>query len=98
MLGRARSLSLLLLAVGGGLAAAGCGHTVTEGDCAQIQKNMREAWDAEAKKAAPDGPGGEKASAVVKAEGERLAADWTAECRKDLVNRRVDPAQMSCLF
>jgi hypothetical protein len=81
------------------IAAAGCGRTVTVDDCAHIKDNMREAWTAEAKKAAPtDAAGSEKAAAVIKAEGEKLATDWTDECKKDLMGRRVEPKEMACLL
>jgi hypothetical protein len=86
-------------------AAAGCGRTVNEDDCVKIRDNMRDAWAAEAKKAAPADTAGpdaaartEKASAVVKSEGERLATDWMTECRKDLIGRRAEPKEMDCLL
>jgi hypothetical protein len=86
-------------------AAAGCGRSVTEDDCVKIKDNMREAWAAEAKKAAPADTAGpeaaarnEKASAVVKSEGDRLVNDWMAECRKDLIGRRAEPKEMDCLL
>ena len=75
---------------------AGCGRTVTEADCTQIKDNMRAAWTAEAKKAAPEGA--DKASAVVRSEGERLVGDWMAECKKELMGRRVEPKEMDCLL
>jgi hypothetical protein len=81
------------------LLVASCGRTVTEEDCTHIKDNMRAAWDAECKKATPaDGAGAEKAAAVVKAEGERLASDWMAECKKELMGRRVEPKEMDCLL
>lgn len=81
-----------------GLLAAGCGRTVSADDCLKIRENMHEAWVSESKKGATDGPGAEKASAVVKAEGEKLAGDWMAECKKELMGRRVDPKEMDCLL
>jgi hypothetical protein len=89
------------------VAAAGCGRTVTEDDCVKIKDNMRDAWAAEAKKAAPADTAGadkasaavnEKASAVVKSEGERLSTDWMTECRKDLIGRRAESKEMDCLL
>ena len=81
------------------VATAGCARTVTVDDCAHVKDNMREAWTAEAKKAAPaDGPTAEKAAAVVKAEGEKLANDWMGECKKELMGRRVEPKEMDCLL
>ncbi len=88
-----------------GLLLSGCGRTVTEDDCVKIKDNMRAAWDAEsnkavaeAKKGAGDGAGPEKAAAVIKAEGEKLTADWMAECKKELMGRRVEPREMDCLL
>jgi hypothetical protein len=84
--------------VAAGLLLAGCGRTVTEADCTRIKDNMREAWAAESKKAAPDGAANEKAAAVMKAEGEKLANDWMVECKKELMGRRVEPKELDCLF
>ena len=81
------------------VATAGCGRTVTDDDCARIKDNMREAWAAEAKKATPtEGPAADKASAVVKTEGEKLVNDWMGECKKELVGRRVEAKEMDCLL
>src|SRR5271166_545197 len=81
------------------VALAGCGRTVTEDDCTRVKDNMREAWSAEAKKATPADPAGaEKASAVVRAEGERLVTDWMTECKNELMGRRVEPKEMDCLL
>ena len=80
-----------------GLAALGCGKTITEDDCKKITDNMREVWAAEAKKAAPS-EGADKATGVIRSEGDKLTADWTAECKKELVGRRVDPKEMDCLL
>jgi hypothetical protein len=92
-----RPLALLCLAVLPAL--AGCGRTVSEDDCTHIRDNMRAAWTAEAKKAAPtDGAIADKAAAVVRSEGDKLVSDWMAECKKELMGRRVDPKEMDCLF
>ena len=80
------------------LLLSGCGRTVTADDCNKIKDNMREAWAAESKKAATDGPGSDKAAAVVKTEGEKLTVDWMSECKKELMGRRVDPKEMDCLL
>lgn len=77
---------------------AGCGRTVTEDDCNKIKDNMREAWATESKKASTDGPGAEKAAGVIRTEGEKLTVDWMAECKKELMGRRVDPKEMDCLL
>jgi hypothetical protein len=88
--------ALLILLAGAGL---GCGRTVTEDDCVKIRDNMREAWTAESKKAAPaDSAGVEKAQGVIKAEGEKLTTDWMAECKKELQGRRVEPREIDCLL
>jgi hypothetical protein len=79
--------------------AIGCGKTITDDDCKKITDNMREVWAAEAKKAAPaDGAGTEKAAGVIRTEGDKLTADWSAECKKELLGRRVDPKEMDCLL
>lgn len=88
-----------LVIVGLAGALSGCGRTVTEDDCRKIADNMREAWAAEAKNAAPpDGLGAEKASGVIKAEGDRLVSDWSVECKKELMGHRVDPREIDCLL
>ena len=88
-----RALPLLLLLA----AVPACGRTVSEGDCTQIRDNMRAAWSSEAKKAVPEA-GAEKATAVVRSEGDRLAGEWMSECKKELMGRRADPKEMDCLL
>ncbi len=81
------------------VATAGCGRTVTVDDCTHIKDNMREAWATEARKASPaDGPAADKAAAVVKTEGDKLVNDWMAECKRELMGRRVEPKEMDCLL
>jgi hypothetical protein len=89
---KGRALGLLLLSV------TACGRTVSEDDCVKIKENMRDAWAAESKKAAGDGPGADKASAVIKSEGEKLVTDWMAECKKDLIGKRVEQKELDCLL
>jgi hypothetical protein len=90
-----RSGALVLV----GLLVAGCGRTVTEDDCSHIKDNMRDAWAGEAKQATPADPAGaEKASAVIRTEGERLVSEWMAECKKELMGRRVEPQEIDCLL
>jgi hypothetical protein len=80
-------------------AISGCGRTMTDADCRKVADNMLQVWQAEAKKSAPDnGPGVEKAAAVIRTEGDKLVGDWSAECRKELVDRRVDPRELDCLL
>jgi hypothetical protein len=97
-----RSLGFAWRLLGCGIVAvatAGCGRTVTEDDCTHIKDNMRDAWAGEAKKATPADPAGaEKAGAVIRTEGERLVNDWMAECKKELMGRRVEPQEMECLL
>jgi hypothetical protein len=79
-------------------AVSGCGRTMTEDDCQKVAANMRRVWDAESTKAAPaDGVPAERAAAVIKAEGERLVNDWTIECKKELMGRRIDGKELDCL-
>jgi len=92
-------LVVLLAVVLPAVSLAGCGRTVKEDDCTHITENMRAAWAAEAKKATPSDPAGsEKAAAVVRMEGERLATDWTAECKNELMGHRVEPKELDCLL
>jgi hypothetical protein len=78
--------------------AAGCGKTISEDDCRAIGANLREAWQAETKdlKTTP-GPVTDKASGVIKSEGEKLVADWSSECRNKLQGREVDGKELRCL-
>jgi hypothetical protein len=90
---RLRVLGLLALL------CAGCGKTITEEDCRKVAGNLREVWLAEAKKAAPaDGSAADKANAVIKAGADKLVADWSSECKKELEGRRVDSKEMDCLL
>jgi hypothetical protein len=85
--------------LGAVVAVAGCGRTVTESDCSEVKENMRAAWSAEARKAAPADPAGaERAGAVIRAEGDKLVNDWMSECKKELMGRRVEPKEMDCLL
>jgi hypothetical protein len=90
-----RIASLAVLA----LAAAACSRTMGEEDCQMVATNLREVWSAEAQKATTgDEPDAEKATAVVKSEGDRLVADWLSECKQELQGRRVDPKELDCLL
>jgi hypothetical protein len=91
---KGRALGMLMLASW----LTACGQTVSEDDCVKIKENMREAWSAESKKAAGEGPAADKAAGVIKSEGEKLVTDWMAECKKELMGRRVDPKEMACLL
>ena len=93
------ALPHLLAVVGVATALTGCGRTMTDDDCRRVADNMLQVWQSEAKKSAPEnGPGVEKAAAVIKTEGEKLVGDWSAECKKELVDRRVDPRELDCLL
>lgn len=78
--------------------AAGCGRKVSEADCQKVADHLGEVWSAEAKKEATDGPGRDKASDVIRQEGERLTRDWMDECKKDLVGKRVEAKELECLL
>src|SRR5262245_15727061 len=78
---------------------SGCGRTLTEEDCKKIDAQVREVWQAESKKAAAAAQvKSEKATAVIRTEGDKLESDWMSECKKDLVGKRVDPKELDCLF
>ena len=88
--------ALLLLAVS---TAAGCGKTVTDDDCRKVGENMLLVWRSESARAAStDGADSEKARNVIKSEGDKLVAEWSTECKKELMGRRVDPKEMDCLL
>jgi hypothetical protein len=97
---RSRAALLPLpLTMAAAIALTGCGRTMTDDDCKRVADNMLSVWQTEAKKSAPEsGPGVEKAAAVIKAEGDKLVGDWSAECKKELVDRRVDPRELDCLL
>jgi hypothetical protein len=98
MSSNARRLPSLLVVLAA-VALGGCGRTMTDDDCKKVADNMLTVWQAEAKKSAPEsGPGVEKAAAVIKSEGEKLVGEWSAECKKELVDRRVDPRELDCLL
>lgn len=81
------------------IVAAGCGRTMSDEDCKQIGDHLREVWANEAKGAAPpDGPAADRANGAIKSEGERLGTDWAAECKKELLGRRVDAREVDCLL
>ena len=87
--------SLLLLAA----LSAGCGKTVTDDDCRKVGENMLQIWQSESAKAAStDGADSEKARNVIKSEGDKLVADWSTECKKELLGRRADPREIDCLL
>lgn len=81
-----------------GAFTAGCGHKVSEADCRKVADHLGEVWQAEAKKEETDGPAREKASDVIRQEGERLTREWLDECKKDLVGKRVEDKEMTCLL
>ena len=77
----------------------GCGKTVTDDDCRKVGENMLQIWQSESAKAAStDGADSEKARNVIKSEGDKLVADWSTECKKELLGRRVDPREIDCLL
>ncbi|MFO0761042.1 MAG: hypothetical protein U0359_31480 [Byssovorax sp.] len=81
------------------LAIAGCGKTVTDEDCRKIADNLREVWQSESKKAATtDGVSTDKAQNVIRSEGDKLVASFTAECKKELLGQRVDGKEVDCLL
>src|SRR4051812_2980229 len=80
-------------------ALLGCGKTVTDEDCKKISDNLREIWQSESQKASvTQEPRSDKAAAVIKTEGDKLVAEWSAECKKELEGRRVDPKEVDCLL
>jgi hypothetical protein len=87
--------ALLLLA----FAAVGCGKTMTDDSCRKVGENMLQVWQTESAKAvSTDGADSEKARNVIKSEGDKLVNDWSTECKKELLGRRVDPKELDCLL
>lgn len=81
------------------IVVAGCGKTMGEDDCRSVASSMREVWSSEAQKVAdPAAPGADRAQGVIKSEGDKLVADWLAECQQELQGRRVDSKEMDCLL
>lgn len=92
-------LTRLALILAAAAALGGCGRTMTEEDCRKVADNMLHVWQAEAAKAVPEGgPGADKANAVIRTEGDKLVGDWSEECKKELVARRIDPRELDCLL
>jgi hypothetical protein len=87
--------ALLLLA----FAAVGCGKTMTDDSCRRVGENMLQIWQSESAKAAStDGADSDKARNVIKSEGDKLVNDWSTECKKELLGRRVDPKELDCVL
>ncbi len=95
---RLRPAHAALLGMIGALFLAGCGRKVSDGDCRKVADHLSGVWTAEAKKEEADGPGKEKAAEVIRQEGERFAREWMDDCKTDLVGKRVDGKELSCLL
>lgn len=94
-----RGVAIGACTLGLGALAVGCGKTMTEQDCQKLADHMREVWNAEAARAAPeDGPVAEKASAVIQSEGERTVGEFLSECKQQLEGRRVDASEVDCIL
>lgn len=77
----------------------GCGQDMTQADCDRVGKHMRSVWDAEAAAVAPkEGPVSERARLVIKAEGDRIESEWSADCRRELEGRKVDDKEVECIL
>jgi hypothetical protein len=73
---------------------------MTEGDCERVGKHMRSVWDAEASATAPENGAAiaERAKLVIKGEGDRMEAEWNADCRRELEGRKVDDKEVECIL
>jgi hypothetical protein len=74
---------------------------MTDDDCRRVGESLQRAWRDEVQKATPEGGNGQasaKAAGVVRSEEERLVSDWAAECKRDLVGKRVDEKELACLL
>lgn len=79
-------------------ALTSCGRKVSDADCRKIADHLGEVWTTEAHADETDGPGKEKASEVIRQEGDRFARDWVDGCKKDLVGKRVEEKDLACLL
>jgi hypothetical protein len=73
---------------------------MTESDCERVGRHLRTVWDAETAATAPE-PNvqkDERAKLVINGEGERVANEWMAECRREIAGRRVDDKEVDCLL
>jgi hypothetical protein len=92
-------LSIAMPLAAGLLALSGCSRTMSEEDCRKVAENVREAWARETKDVhAPEGPNTDKAAGVIKSEGEKLVAEWSAECRSKLLEQPVSSDEIKCLL
>ena len=88
-----------VLALAAVLVLPACGKTMSDDDCKKVGQNMRQVWDAEARKSIPqNGVVADKAAAVIRSEGDKLVSDWSTECKKELEGRRVDAKEVDCLL
>ena len=77
----------------------GCGKSLTEDDCRKVADNLRVIWTADAKRAAAaQSAPSDKGALVIKSEGDKLVADWTSECKRDLMGHRVSEREVTCLL
>lgn len=94
-----RPALLLLTALTGAAALAGCDKTMTEQDCRAIGDNLKAAWLADAAAAQAKVPTADpKARPVINGEGTALASEWLAECKRDLVDTSLSARERSCLL
>lgn len=96
-----RALTVLAALIALGLASSvtgGCGRKMSEADCRKVADHLGEVWSTEAKKDETDGPGKEKATDVIRQEGERLSRDWMEDCKKDLVGKNIEQKELDCLM
>jgi hypothetical protein len=91
-------LPLLFVLLGASCLLSGCGKTVTEEDCRAVADHLRAVWQAEWDRMAARAEGVDKPASVVKAEGDKLAADWVVECKAKLVGNPSDRKDMRCLL
>jgi hypothetical protein len=89
-----RALGALLL-----LVVTGCGKTMNDEDCRRLGAGLRDVWVAEAARAAlSNGTTNDKARGVMASQADKLVADWSAGCKKELEGRKVNAKEVDCLF
>lgn len=94
------TFGFVLLLCGFGMSAlsnAGCVRDVTEDDCKSLAKHLHEVWTSDAKFPEKASPSAEKATAVIKGEGDKLEQSVFNACKRDYVGKPKASGEFSCL-
>jgi hypothetical protein len=82
------------------LVSGSCGKTMTETECTRVGEHLRSVWDAEVAAAKPTAgaEASERAKLVASGERERVVTEWTLQCRRELLGRRVESTEIDCVL